>query len=70
MLQCANFVLHDLSAAEDAVQEAFVTAWRQSRTIPSESRWDLVTSCTSQIGAATGSTCWNFRTASSLPPPA
>jgi RNA polymerase sigma-70 factor (ECF subfamily) len=29
MLQYADFVLHDLSAAEDAVQEAFVIAWQR-----------------------------------------
>ncbi len=29
MLQFADFVLHDLSAAEDAVQEAFFMAWRR-----------------------------------------
>lgn len=28
MLQFADFVLHDRSAAEDAVQEAFMTAWK------------------------------------------
>jgi RNA polymerase sigma-70 factor (ECF subfamily) len=33
MLQYADFVLHDLSAAEDAVQEAFVIAWRKRRTL-------------------------------------
>lgn len=29
MLQFADFVLHDRSAAEDAVQEAFMTAWKK-----------------------------------------
>jgi RNA polymerase sigma-70 factor, ECF subfamily len=29
MLQFADFVLHDRSAAEDAVQEAYVTAWKK-----------------------------------------
>jgi RNA polymerase sigma-70 factor (ECF subfamily) len=29
MLRFADFVLHDRSAAEDAVQEAFMTAWRK-----------------------------------------
>ncbi len=33
MLQYADFVLHDLSAAEDAVQEAFVIAWRRRATL-------------------------------------
>ncbi len=29
MLRFADFVLHDRSAAEDAVQEAFMTAWKK-----------------------------------------
>ena len=29
MLQFADFVLHDRSAAEDAVQEAFIMAWKE-----------------------------------------
>lgn len=29
MLQFADFVLHDRSAAEDAVQEAYMTAWKK-----------------------------------------
>lgn len=33
MLQFAGFVLHDLGAAEDAVQEAFVIAWRRRQTL-------------------------------------
>ena len=33
MLQYADFVLHDLSAAEDAVQEAFVIAWRRQSSL-------------------------------------
>lgn len=36
MLQFADFVLHDLSAAEDAVQEAFVIAWRRRQTLRDE----------------------------------
>jgi RNA polymerase sigma factor (sigma-70 family) len=33
MLQYADFVLHDLSAAEDAVQEAFVIAWQRRESL-------------------------------------
>ena len=33
MLRFADFVLHDRSAAEDAVQEAFMIAWRQRTTL-------------------------------------
>jgi len=33
MLRFADFVLHDRSAAEDAVQEAFMIAWSQRRTL-------------------------------------
>ncbi|HEY4846062.1 MAG TPA: sigma-70 family RNA polymerase sigma factor [Candidatus Dormibacteraeota bacterium] len=33
MLQYADFVLHDLSAAEDALQEAFVIAWRRRKSL-------------------------------------
>src|ERR1700736_5722071 len=33
MLQYADFVLHDLSAAEDAVQEAFVIAWQRRNSL-------------------------------------
>jgi len=33
MLQYADFVLHDFSAAEDAVQEALVIAWRRRATL-------------------------------------
>lgn len=33
MLQFADFVLHDLGAAEDAVQEAFVIAWRRRQNL-------------------------------------
>jgi len=37
MLQYADFVLHDLSAAEDAVQEAFVIAWQRRESLREES---------------------------------
>jgi RNA polymerase sigma-70 factor (ECF subfamily) len=37
MLQYADFVLHDLSAAEDAVQEAFVIAWQRRKSLREES---------------------------------
>lgn len=33
MLRFADFVLHDRSAAEDAVQEAFMTAWNRRGTL-------------------------------------
>ena len=33
MLRFADFVLHDRSAAEDAVQEAFMTAWNRRSTL-------------------------------------
>ncbi|HEY8678980.1 MAG TPA: sigma-70 family RNA polymerase sigma factor [Candidatus Dormibacteraeota bacterium] len=33
MLQFADFVLHDRSAAEDAAQEAFVIAWKRRNTL-------------------------------------
>jgi RNA polymerase sigma-70 factor (ECF subfamily) len=33
MLRFADFVLHDLSAAEDAVQEAYMIAWRRRQTL-------------------------------------
>jgi RNA polymerase sigma-70 factor, ECF subfamily len=33
MLQFADFVLHDRSAAEDAVQEAFMIAWHRRNTL-------------------------------------
>jgi RNA polymerase sigma-70 factor (ECF subfamily) len=33
MLQFADFVLHDRSAAEDAAQEAFMIAWRRRGTL-------------------------------------
>jgi RNA polymerase sigma-70 factor, ECF subfamily len=36
MLRFADFVLHDRSAAEDAVQEAFMIAWRQRTTLRDE----------------------------------
>jgi len=36
MLQFADFVLHDRSAAEDAVQEAFVIAWKRRKTLKTE----------------------------------
>jgi RNA polymerase sigma-70 factor (ECF subfamily) len=37
MLQFADFVLHDRSAAEDAAQEAFVVAWRRRATLRTDS---------------------------------
>ena len=37
MLRFADFVLHDRSAAEDAVQEAFMIAWSQRRGLRDES---------------------------------
>jgi RNA polymerase sigma-70 factor (ECF subfamily) len=33
MLRFADFVLHDRSAAEDAVQEAFMIAWKQQQAL-------------------------------------
>jgi RNA polymerase sigma-70 factor (ECF subfamily) len=33
MLRFADFVLHDRSAAEDAVQEAFMTAWKKQEQL-------------------------------------
>lgn len=33
MLQYADFVLHDVTAAEDAVQEAFVIAWQRRESL-------------------------------------
>ena len=36
MLRFADFVLHERSAAEDAVQEAFMIAWRQRTTLRDE----------------------------------
>jgi RNA polymerase sigma factor (sigma-70 family) len=33
LLQFADFVLHDQSAAEDAVQEALILAWRRRQTV-------------------------------------
>lgn len=33
MLQFADFVLHDRGAAEDAVQEAYVTAWKKQQQL-------------------------------------
>jgi RNA polymerase sigma-70 factor (ECF subfamily) len=36
MLRFADFVLHDRSAAEDAVQEAFMTAYQQRTTLRNE----------------------------------
>ena len=36
MLQFAEFVLDDISAAEDALQDAFVIAWRRRKTLKDE----------------------------------
>ena len=37
MLRFADFVLHDRSAAEDAVQEAFMIAWNRRQTLREDS---------------------------------
>ena len=37
MLRFADFVLHDRSAAEDAVQEAFMIAWNRRQTLRDDS---------------------------------
>ena len=37
MLRFADFVLHDRSAAEDAVQEAFMIAWNRRHTLREDS---------------------------------
>ena len=37
MLSFADFVLHDRSAAEDAVQEAFMIAWNRRQTLRDDS---------------------------------
>src|SRR5438094_6367484 len=36
MLQFADFVVSDLSAAEDALQDAFVIAWRRRKRLKDE----------------------------------
>src|ERR1700736_732546 len=36
MLQFADFVLDDLSAAEDALEDAFVIAWQRRKTLKDE----------------------------------